>query len=73
MPRSVVVWRTCTVANVVYTCYCSAMRLSGRDRGPMVQQKQKQQREAADGTALRSVRLSLLSLNELAARSSSDP
>ena len=39
----------------------------------MVQQQQKQQREAADGTALRSFRLSLLRLNELAARSSSDP
>ena len=30
-------------------------------------------RKAADGTALRSVRSSLLRLNELAARSSSDP
>ena len=50
------------------------MRLSGRDRGLMVkQQKTGTKRTAADGTALRSVRLSLPPLNELAARGSSDP
>ena len=54
--------------------FCSAMRLSGRDRGLMVQQQQTAtKRAAADGTALQSVRLSLPPLNELAARGSSDP
>ena len=54
--------------------FCSAMRLSGRDRGLMVQQQQTAtKRTAADSTALRSVRLFLPSLNKLAARGSSDP
>ena len=49
------------------------MRLSGRDRGLMVQQQQAAtKRTAANRTALRSVQLSLPPLNELAARGSSD-